>query len=352
MADYLICLAANAGVVRALGADAAEVPALAVRPELQGNRLGRLLLALLENTLHKAGVKLLAMPALVPYPSCSPKQGAPADGHMTAAMASPTQEVRCRLQAKLKYLFHNKKTGPGGISHARESLSVVCVALNGMCCSVNVGFAADGEFSDVSAALQIPTWAKLMGYRQATCAQLARMAALPVLHFHGAQFAVKELSVSTCLKVRRSSRPLSLPCYKMAVRAVLTLVPPTMRSSLASCCEIYQLLEHALESGCFPDSEHMSACRYWVYIVLGLTVRFWTFRFSRQRSCSSARKLTSRTSARTSCCSQRGSQRTQRSSSVPRRRPEHPGPLPRSPNGQQAGPSQCQETLMLLVLWL
>ena len=54
-------------------------------------------------------------------------------------------------------------------------------------------------------ALQIPTWAKAMGYRQATCSQLARMSALPVLHFSGAQFAVKELSDATALKVRSPS---------------------------------------------------------------------------------------------------------------------------------------------------
>lgn len=51
-------------------------------------------------------------------------------------------------------------------------------------------------------ALQIPTWAKAMGYRQATCSQLARMSALPILHFSGAQFAVKELSDATALEVR------------------------------------------------------------------------------------------------------------------------------------------------------
>ena len=40
-----------------------------------------------------------------------------------------------------------------------------------------------------------------MGYEQATCSQLARMSALPVLHFSGAQFAVKELSDATALEV-------------------------------------------------------------------------------------------------------------------------------------------------------
>lgn len=52
-----------------------------------------------------------------------------------------------------------------------------------------------------AAVVQIPTWAKAMGYRQATCSQLARMSTLPVLHFWGTQVAVKELSASTCLKV-------------------------------------------------------------------------------------------------------------------------------------------------------
>ncbi len=53
--------------------------------------------------------------------------------------------------------------------------------------------------------MQIPTWARAMGYRQATCAQVARMSALPVLHFSGAQFALKELSDATALKVRSPS---------------------------------------------------------------------------------------------------------------------------------------------------
>lgn len=62
--------------MRVLGAEVAEMPALAVRPELQGNSLGRLLLALLETAVKEAGVKLLAMPALMPFPSPSPKLGA------------------------------------------------------------------------------------------------------------------------------------------------------------------------------------------------------------------------------------------------------------------------------------
>ena len=69
--------------------------------------------------------------------------------------------------------------------------------------------------TDISAAAaQIPTWAKSMQYGQATCAQLARMSALPVLHFAGAQFAVKALSTSTCLKVRPLTCTYSLraPC--------------------------------------------------------------------------------------------------------------------------------------------
>ena len=71
--------------------------------------------------------------------------------------------------------------------------------------------------TDISAAAaQIPTWAKSMQYGQATCAQLARMSALPVLHFAGAHFAVKALSASTCLKVRplACSRTLRVLCSR------------------------------------------------------------------------------------------------------------------------------------------
>ena len=59
-----------------------------------------------------------------------------------------------------------------------------------------------GKVCEIWLALQIPTWAKAMGYGQAMCSQLARMSALPILHFSGAQFAVKELSDATALKVR------------------------------------------------------------------------------------------------------------------------------------------------------
>ena len=75
-----------------LGPDVAELPALAVRPELQGNGLGRLLLALLENALLEAGVKLLAMPALVPFPSSSPVQAAPENGHLGTAVTAGAHE--------------------------------------------------------------------------------------------------------------------------------------------------------------------------------------------------------------------------------------------------------------------
>ena len=75
-----------------LGAEVAEMPALAVRPELQGNSLGRLLLALLETAVKEAGVKLLAMPALVPFPSPSPKQGA-----APMLQPAPTSEQVTRL---------------------------------------------------------------------------------------------------------------------------------------------------------------------------------------------------------------------------------------------------------------
>lgn len=50
--------------MRAHGAEVAEVPILAVRPELQGNDLGRALLAQLESALLAAGVKLLVLPAV------------------------------------------------------------------------------------------------------------------------------------------------------------------------------------------------------------------------------------------------------------------------------------------------
>ena len=77
-----------AGVVRALGAEVAELPALAVRPELQGNALGRLLLSVLEAVLREAGVKLVAMPALVPFPTSSPKQDTASDGQTSAPSTS------------------------------------------------------------------------------------------------------------------------------------------------------------------------------------------------------------------------------------------------------------------------
>jgi predicted N-acetyltransferase YhbS len=52
--------------VHALGPGAAEVPILAVAPQLRGNGLGRALLAQLESALLGAGVGLLLMPG-VPY---------------------------------------------------------------------------------------------------------------------------------------------------------------------------------------------------------------------------------------------------------------------------------------------
>jgi GNAT superfamily N-acetyltransferase len=76
-----------------LGADVAELPALAVRPELEGNGLGRLLLALLESAVMKAGVKLLAMPALVPFPSSSPKQADMAAGQPGMSRADAQEPV-------------------------------------------------------------------------------------------------------------------------------------------------------------------------------------------------------------------------------------------------------------------
>ena len=53
-------------VVRLLGADAAEMPVLAVRPDLQRNGLGRLMLASIERLCREAGVPALLMPCLLP----------------------------------------------------------------------------------------------------------------------------------------------------------------------------------------------------------------------------------------------------------------------------------------------
>lgn len=52
--------------MRALGPEAAEVPVLAVAPQLRGNGLARALLAQLEAALLGAGVRMLLMPG-VPY---------------------------------------------------------------------------------------------------------------------------------------------------------------------------------------------------------------------------------------------------------------------------------------------
>ena len=83
-----------------LGAEVAELPALAVHPELEGNGLGRLLLALLESAVMEAGVKLLAMPALVPFPSSSPKQSYMAAGQPSESRADAQEQVSCPLQTK------------------------------------------------------------------------------------------------------------------------------------------------------------------------------------------------------------------------------------------------------------
>lgn len=111
----------DTGVIRALGAEVAEMPALAVRPELQGNSLGRLLMALLENALREAGVKLVAMPALVPFPTSSPKQGPAPDGQMTAAAAD--EQVSPCLTTCSGYLMcsiactSSKKPVVAGVQH-------------------------------------------------------------------------------------------------------------------------------------------------------------------------------------------------------------------------------------------
>ncbi len=65
---------ACAGLVRTHGAEVAEVPLLAVRPELEGNGLGAALLAQLESALLAAGVKLLVMPAVSQLPPTANSQ--------------------------------------------------------------------------------------------------------------------------------------------------------------------------------------------------------------------------------------------------------------------------------------
>ncbi|KAK9903346.1 hypothetical protein WJX75_003447 [Coccomyxa subellipsoidea] len=83
---------AAVGLVRAHGAEVAEVPILAVRPELQGNGLGRALLAQLESALLAAGVKLLVLPA-VPHAhahQCWPSKAgyAPASARQRAHLSA------------------------------------------------------------------------------------------------------------------------------------------------------------------------------------------------------------------------------------------------------------------------
>lgn len=78
-----------AALVRAFGA-VAEVPVLAVRPDLQGNRLGELLLAQLESALLEAGVKLLAVPA-VPQALMDPEAAAKKGAAANSATEAPLQ---------------------------------------------------------------------------------------------------------------------------------------------------------------------------------------------------------------------------------------------------------------------
>lgn len=70
-----------AGLVRTHGAEVAEVPVLAVRPELEGNGLGRALLAQLESALLAAGVKLLVMPAVSQLPPTATSQVSSLSSH-------------------------------------------------------------------------------------------------------------------------------------------------------------------------------------------------------------------------------------------------------------------------------
>ena len=101
--------------------------------------------------------------------------------------------------------------------------------------------------SNCDTAVQIPTWAKSMRYGQATCAQLARMSALPVLHFAGAQFAVKALSASTCLEVR------PLPCIN-------TLQVPC---SCSKQCMLWETLQCSDLLHRLSTQPHMSQSLAW-----------------------------------------------------------------------------------------
>ena len=56
-----------AAVLRLMGAEVAEVPLLSVRPDLQHNGLGRVLLSFLERLCVDAGVASLVMPCLLPF---------------------------------------------------------------------------------------------------------------------------------------------------------------------------------------------------------------------------------------------------------------------------------------------
>ena len=110
-----------AAVVRALGPDVAEVPVLAVRPDLQGNALGRCLLALLEANLLAAGVRMVTMPG-----GAEPDLGgatigngmeAPESQPEAAATGSPQVRrtsfvlLRRALVARIACIIHHEGSG-------------------------------------------------------------------------------------------------------------------------------------------------------------------------------------------------------------------------------------------------
>ena len=101
----LTTLACCAALVRVLGPDVAEVPVLAVRPDLQGNGLGARLLALLEAGLLAAGVRMVAMPggAEPDLGGTSSGAGPEAPASLPEAAAAGAAQVRC---ASLVLVMH------------------------------------------------------------------------------------------------------------------------------------------------------------------------------------------------------------------------------------------------------
>ena len=83
--------------MRALGPDVAEVPVLAVRPDLQGNGLGHRLLAPLEAALLGAGIRMMAMPGGVEPDLAGASSGADPDAPapLPDAAATGAPQVHC-----------------------------------------------------------------------------------------------------------------------------------------------------------------------------------------------------------------------------------------------------------------